>query len=136
MCTDFPKLEDAITRLALNDRSVTVARESSMALGQGCRLGFLGTLHLDVFRQRLEDEYGQSILVTAPTVPFRLTTKDGKQTRLNNPTDFPEDTSKGSAYREIAEPVVKGTLTCPEDHGEHRAALSEWTRRSLPSSAG
>ncbi|CEH17181.1 gtp-binding protein lepa [Ceraceosorus bombacis] len=114
--TDFPKLEDAITRLALNDRSVTVARESSMALGQGCRLGFLGTLHLDVFRQRLEDEYGQTILVTAPTVPFRLTTKDGKQTHLNNPTEFPEDTSKGGSYTEIAEPVVKGTLICPEEH--------------------
>ncbi len=69
--TDFLKLEEAIQRLALNDRSVTVQRESSMALGQGCRLGFLGLLHLDVFRQRLEDEYGHAILVTAPSYPTK-----------------------------------------------------------------
>lgn len=55
-------------QLALTDRSVTVQRESSTALGQGCRLGFLGTLHMDVFRQRLEDEHDANIIITAPTV--------------------------------------------------------------------
>ncbi|KAG6855958.1 Translation factor guf1 mitochondrial [Tephrocybe sp. NHM501043] len=68
---DFPKLEESIKRLTLTDRSVTVQRESSSALGQGCRLGFLGTLHMDVFRQRLEDEYDANIIITAPTVPYK-----------------------------------------------------------------
>lgn len=68
---DFQKLEESINRLTLTDRSVTVQRESSTALGQGCRLGFLGTLHMDVFRQRLEDEYDANIIITAPTVPYK-----------------------------------------------------------------
>lgn len=85
---DFPKLEESIKRvsqlsvchraqlnwsvqLTLTDRSVEIMRESSTALGQGCRLGFLGTLHMDVFRQRLEDEYNASVIITAPTVPYR-----------------------------------------------------------------
>ena len=58
-------------QLTLTDRSVTVQRESSSALGQGCRLGFLGTLHMDVFRQRLEDEYDANVIITAPTVPYK-----------------------------------------------------------------
>jgi translation elongation factor EF-4 len=118
---DFPKLEDAITRLALNDRSVTVARESSAALGQGCRLGFLGTLHLDVFRQRLEDEYGQSILVTAPTVPFRVTAQDGTERTIASPAEFPAELRAGHA--ELAEPVVRGTLMCPEEYGVYTWCL-------------
>ena len=61
----------AIWQLILTDRSVELARESSTALGQGCRLGFLGTLHMDVFRQRLEDEYDASVIITAPTVPYK-----------------------------------------------------------------
>ncbi len=85
---DFPKLEESIARvgacsraladvsadylqLTLTDRSVTVQRESSTALGQGSRLGFLGTLHMDVFRQRLEDEYDANVIITAPTVPYQ-----------------------------------------------------------------
>ena len=68
---DFPKLEESVRRLTLTDRSIAVQRESSSALGQGCRLGFLGTLHMDVFRQRLEDEYDASVIITAPTVPYQ-----------------------------------------------------------------
>jgi translation elongation factor EF-4 len=60
-----------VRQLTLTDRSVTVQRESSAALGQGCRLGFLGSLHMDVFRQRLEDEHDANIVVTAPTVPYK-----------------------------------------------------------------
>lgn len=67
----FPKLEDAIKRLTLTDRSVTSNRESSSFLGQGFRLGFNGSLHMDVFRQRLEDEYGEEVIVTRPLVPVR-----------------------------------------------------------------
>lgn len=67
----FPKLEDAIKRLTLTDRSVTSNRESSSFLGQGFRLGFNGSLHMDVFRQRLEDEFGEEVIVTRPLVPVR-----------------------------------------------------------------
>jgi len=85
--SDFPKLEESINRvsytkividgadstikLTLTDRSVTIQRESSSALGQGCRLGFLGSLHMSVFCQRLEDEYDANVIVTAPTVPYK-----------------------------------------------------------------
>ena len=62
-----------ISKLTLTDRSVTVQRETSSALGQGCRLGFLGTLHMDVFRQRLEDEHDANVIITAPTVPYKST---------------------------------------------------------------
>ncbi|KAA1126042.1 Translation factor guf1 mitochondrial [Puccinia graminis f. sp. tritici] len=67
----FDRLADAIQRLVLNDRSVTVNKESSVALGQGFRLGFLGTLHMDVFRQRLNDEYASEVIITRPFVPLQ-----------------------------------------------------------------
>lgn len=69
--SEFDGLSDAIERLTLNDSSVRVERESSNALGLGFRCGFLGMLHMDVFRQRLEQEYGAEVIVTPPTVPYR-----------------------------------------------------------------
>jgi translation factor GUF1, mitochondrial len=63
--------DDSCSALTILDRSVTVQRESSTALGQGHRLGFLGSLHMDVFRQRLEDEYDANVIITAPTVPYK-----------------------------------------------------------------
>ncbi|EPQ31887.1 uncharacterized protein PFL1_00086 [Pseudozyma flocculosa PF-1] len=126
--TDFLKLEEAINRLALNDRSVTVQRESSMALGQGCRLGFLGLLHLDVFRQRLEDEYGHAILVTSPSVPYRVQWKDPSRGEeiISNPIDFPEDADRKSKVVELSEPMVLGTVRCPEVYtGEIMSLCSE-----------
>lgn len=74
LCTDTVS-SHVILQLTLTDRSVTIQRESSSALGQGCRLGFLGTLHMDVFRQRLEDEYDANIIITAPTVPYNGTSQ-------------------------------------------------------------
>lgn len=138
--TDFLKLEDAIKRLALNDRSVTVQRESSMALGQGCRLGFLGLLHLDVFRQRLEDEYGHAILVTAPSVPYRITWRDGREQTVSNPVDFPDETIKKTTAIALEEPMVQGVIRFPEEYtgeimqlcNEHRG---EQLDISFPSSA-
>ncbi|KAJ7444868.1 P-loop containing nucleoside triphosphate hydrolase protein [Mycena latifolia] len=101
--SDFPKLEESIKRLALTDRSVTVQRESSTALGQGCRLGFLGTLHMDVFRQRLEDEHDANIIVTAPTY-------------ISNPTEFPDSIDVSSKVQEVQEPVVKASIIVPEEY--------------------
>lgn len=135
----------AVWQLILTDRSVELSRESSTALGQGCRLGFLGTLHMDVFRQRLEDEYDASVIITAPTVPYKGTStvvqlcpvcliyasflvvykeRSGESTVIvSNPTDFP-DTADGSQSRvkEILEPVVKATIIVPE--GRLRNILS------------
>ncbi|KAG9318579.1 P-loop containing nucleoside triphosphate hydrolase protein [Chiua virens] len=130
---DFIKLEESIkrvrnclvlssiasqevsTQLVLTDRSVSVQRESSSALGQGCRLGFLGTLHMDVFRQRLEDEYDASIIVTAPTVPYKIIYRD-KTVVVSNPTEFPEASDFSSSVKEVQEPVVKATVIVPEDY--------------------
>ncbi|KAJ2842461.1 Translation factor guf1 mitochondrial, partial [Coemansia erecta] len=86
---EFDKLNESIQKLTLNDSSVGVHKETSAALGQGWRLGFLGTLHMDVFRQRLEEEYDANILVTAPTVPYRVQYTDGTIKYIQTPADFP-----------------------------------------------
>ena len=114
--SEFLKLEDAIQRLCINARSVTMQKESMTALGQGFRLGFLGTLHLDVFRQRLEDEYHHEILVTTPTVPFRITYRDGKQELCSNPTYFPDESRRKTHIASLEEPTVIGSLVCPEEY--------------------
>ena len=72
------KLKSAIEKVSLNDYSVTVEPETSIALGFGYRLGFLGLLHLEVFSQRLEDEYSAEVLVTTPSVPFKVRISDSK----------------------------------------------------------
>ena len=120
-------------KLTLTDRSVTVQRETSSALGQGCRLGFLGTLHMDVFRQRLEDEYDANVIITAPTVPYKsklmhslvakyrvpsinsfpVIYKD-KEAIVSNPTDFPDVSEIGVRVKSIQEPVVKASIIVPE----------------------
>ena len=114
--SEFLKLEDAIQRLAINDRAITMQKESMTALGQGYRLGFLGTLHLDVFRQRLEDEYGHEILVTTPTVPYRVTYRDGTQRLVSNPVDFPDESIRKTHIAAVEEPYVVGSLVCPEEY--------------------
>ncbi|KAA1469343.1 GTP-binding protein lepa [Dentipellis sp. KUC8613] len=112
---DFLKLEESIKRLSLTDRSITIQRESSTALGQGCRLGFLGTLHMDVFRQRLEDEYDANVIITAPTVPYKVIYKD-RIAMVSNPTDFPDVGDVREKVKEVQEPVVKATIIVPEDY--------------------
>lgn len=121
--SDFPKLEAAVQKLALNDRSVSFSRESSNALGQGVKLGLLGALHLEIFRARLADEYGMEILVTNPTVAYRVVRHGEKAEEgqmISNPLDFPEEalrnrrSTKGVSH--IEEPMVIGTLTCPEEY--------------------
>ncbi|KAF8510987.1 P-loop containing nucleoside triphosphate hydrolase protein [Hysterangium stoloniferum] len=113
--SDFPKLEESIQRLTLTDRSVTVQRDSSTALGQGLRLGFFGTLHMDVFRQRLEDEYNANIIITAPTVPYKIIYKDRTQI-VSNPTDFPDVEDTRMHVVEVQEPMVKASIIVPEEY--------------------
>ncbi|KAI9458268.1 GTP-binding protein lepa [Russula earlei] len=113
--SDFPNLEESIKRLTLTDRSVAVQRESSVALGQGYRLGFLGSLHMDVFRQRLEDEYDANIVVTAPTVPYKVVYKD-RTVMVSNPTDFPDVVDTSAHVCEVQEPIVKASIIVPEEY--------------------
>ncbi|KAG8972504.1 Translation factor guf1 mitochondrial [Tulasnella sp. 425] len=111
---DFPKLEESIARLTLTDRSVSVQRESSAALGQGCRLGFLGTLHMDVFRQRLEDEYDANVIITSPSVPYEILYRGGKLKHVSNPVDFPDPHEH--TVIEVREPMVKATIIVPDEY--------------------
>ncbi|KAG9102592.1 Translation factor guf1 mitochondrial [Ceratobasidium sp. 370] len=117
---EFPKLEESVKRLLLTDRSVTAHRESSASLGQGIRLGALGSLHMDVLRQRLEDEYAAQVIITAPTVPYRLIMRNGTEKEVSNPVEFPEPGEVGSGsggnVKEILEPVVNATIVVPEEY--------------------
>lgn len=114
--SDFPHLEDSINQLLLNDRSVSVQKESSEALGAGFRLGFLGTLHCSVFEDRLRQEHGASIIITPPTVPCRIVWKDGKEDIITNPAHFPEEEKIRTKVSEVQEPYVLATLTFPEEY--------------------
>ncbi|KAJ1663672.1 Translation factor guf1 mitochondrial [Coemansia sp. RSA 1646] len=111
---EFDKLNESIQKLTLNDASVGVHKETSAALGQGWRLGFLGTLHMDVFRQRLEEEYDASILVTAPTVPYRVQYRDGVIRYIQTPADFPTAIELQDKVEAVMEPFVSATLIFPE----------------------
>jgi elongation factor 4 len=113
---DFLQLEESIHQLLLNDRSVTLQKESSGALGAGFRLGFLGTLHCSVFEDRLRQEHGASIIITPPTVPFKVIYKDGKELVITNPAEFPDDDVDRRNVAELREPYVLATLTLPDEY--------------------
>ncbi|ETN45415.1 translation factor GUF1, mitochondrial [Cyphellophora europaea CBS 101466] len=113
---EFEHFEDSITQLLLNDRSVTIQKESSQALGAGFRLGFLGTLHCSVFEDRLRQEHGASIIITPPTVPFQLKYRDGKTRIITNPAEFPDDDVARKDVVELLEPYVLATLTFPDEY--------------------
>lgn len=113
---DFDRLEDSINQLILNDRSITVQKESSEALGAGFRLGFLGTLHCSVFEDRLRHEYGTKILITPPTVPVRVVYKDGREETITNPVHFPDEETLHLRVQEVLEPCVLTTLTFPDEY--------------------
>ncbi|KAL8726411.1 MAG: hypothetical protein Q9181_006057 [Wetmoreana brouardii] len=113
---DYSHLEDSINQVTLNDRSVTLQKESSEALGAGWRLGFLGTLHCSVFEDRLRQEHGASIIITPPTVPFKVVWNNGKEETISNPADFPDQVIGPSTYSELQEPYVSATITLPEEY--------------------
>ncbi|KAF7510797.1 Translation factor guf1 mitochondrial [Endocarpon pusillum] len=113
---DFTRLEESINQLLLNDRSVTLQKESSGALGAGFRLGFLGTLHCSVFEDRLRQEHGTSIIITPPTVPFQIVYKDGKELVITSPAEFPDDDVERRNVAELREPYVLATLTFPDEY--------------------
>ncbi len=109
---DFEDMRDAIEKLALNDASFTYEMETSAALGFGFRCGFLGLLHLEVIRDRLEREYGIELITTAPSVIYHLYTKDGERRDLHNPADMPDM----STVDHIEEPRIKATVMVPDEY--------------------
>jgi len=114
--SDFGHLEDSINQIVLNDRSVTLHKESSEALGAGWRLGFLGTLHCSVFEDRLRQEHGASIIITPPTVPFRVIWSDGREEVIASPSKFPDTDNQSQRIAELQEPYVSATITLPEEY--------------------
>jgi elongation factor 4 len=110
--TEFDALRDAIEKLTLNDASVQVEKKSSVALGLGFRCGFLGLLHMDVFRQRLEQEYNMDVIATAPSVLYKVDLTSGEQVDIENPSDFPEP----AKIAQILEPIIDATILVPESY--------------------
>ena len=120
----YQSLRDAIEKLALNDSSFTFEPETSQALGFGFRCGFLGLLHLDIVRERLEREYGLGLITTAPTVVYQVRARGGKTFFIDNPVKLPPE----SEIEEIEEPVIQATIHVPEDHLGAILALCEEKR--------
>lgn len=114
--SDYGHLEDSINQVVLNDRSVTVQKEYSEALGAGWRLGFLGTLHCSVFEDRLRQEHGASIIITPPTVPFQVIWANGRDEIIRNPAKFPDEEVTKSQVQELREPYMLVTITLPEEY--------------------
>ncbi|MBT8415665.1 MAG: translation elongation factor 4 [Boseongicola sp.] len=109
---DFEDLRDAIEKLALNDASFTYEMETSAALGFGFRCGFLGLLHLEVIRDRIEREYDIDLITTAPSVIYNVFLRDGSMVELHNPADMPDM----SLVDRIEEPRIKATILVPDEY--------------------
>jgi GTP-binding protein LepA len=107
---DFDALLDAMERYTLNDSSLTFQRDSSTALGQGFRCGFLGLLHLEIFQERLEREFAQSIIMTAPSVEYHFVLKDGRSIVVDNPVYYPDPALIDHAL----EPYIRATILLPD----------------------
>ncbi|MEN0653983.1 MULTISPECIES: translation elongation factor 4 [Hyphobacterium] len=109
---EFEDLRDAVERLALNDASFSFEMETSAALGFGFRCGFLGLLHLEVIRERLEREYNVDLITTAPSVIYKITMTDGTVIDLHNPADMPDPVKINT----IAEPWITATIFVPDEY--------------------
>jgi GTP-binding protein LepA len=109
---DFEKLRESIGKLRLNDASFTFEMETSAALGQGFRCGFLGLLHLEIVQERLTREYDLDLITTAPSVVYRIEMNDGSELFLHNPADMPDVVK----IREIEEPWIEATIYCPDEY--------------------
>jgi GTP-binding protein LepA len=109
--SDYPLLRDALDKLQLNDAALVYEPESSVALGFGYRCGFLGLLHLEIVRERLDREFNLSLISTAPSVGYRILMEDGQEIDITNPSEFPS-----GKVSEIYEPVVKATILTPSEY--------------------
>jgi GTP-binding protein LepA len=110
--SEYEALRDALEKLHLNDSSLRFEPESSQALGFGFRCGFLGLLHMDIVQERLEREYGMSLITTAPTVVYQVALRDGSVIEIENPSRLPEV----SLIEEIREPIITASILVPSDY--------------------
>jgi GTP-binding protein LepA len=107
---DYPELRDALERLKLNDASLSYEPETSHALGFGFRCGFLGLLHMEIVRERLEREFDLDLLITAPNVAYRATKRTGEVVEVHNPAEMPRE------LEAVEEPYVKASVIVPKDY--------------------
>ena len=122
---DYPELRDALDKLRLNDAALVYEPETSTALGFGFRCGFLGLLHMEIVRERLEREFDLSLISTAPNVVYRVVMESGAELQVTNPSDFPSGTPgsavpsghpSGGKIAKVFEPVVRATVLAPSDY--------------------
>jgi GTP-binding protein LepA len=107
---EYPALRDALERLKLNDASLVYEPETSQALGFGFRCGFLGLLHMEIVRERLEREFDLDLLVTAPSVAYRVLERNGERLEVHNPAEMPRE------LEEVEEPYVRASIIVPKDY--------------------
>ena len=108
--SDYPALRDALDKLKLNDAALVYEPETSVALGFGFRVGYLGLLHLEIVRERLEREFDLDLISTQPNVVYQVTMDDGTEVEVTNPSEFPH-----GKVAEVREPVVKATILAPSE---------------------
>jgi GTP-binding protein LepA len=125
---EYPELRDALDKLRLNDAALVYEPETSTALGFGFRCGFLGLLHMEIVRERLEREFDLSLISTAPNVVYRIVMESGREIQVTNPSDFPGGidgfaaaggTPKGNTggkIKDVYEPIVRATVISPSDY--------------------
>ena len=106
----YPELRDALEKMKLNDAALFYEPETSQALGFGFRCGFLGLLHMEIVRERLEREFDLDLLVTAPNVAYRVLTKGGEEVEVHNPAEMPEEVES------VEEPFVKASIIVPKEY--------------------
>ncbi|HEU4545915.1 MAG TPA: translation elongation factor 4, partial [Microlunatus sp.] len=109
---DYPELREALDKLQLNDAALVYEPETSGALGFGFRIGFLGLLHMEIVRERLEREFNLDLISTAPSVVYRVVMENGAELTVTNPSEYPTD----GKIAEVHEPVVKATILTPTDY--------------------
>jgi GTP-binding protein LepA len=124
--SDYPNLRDALDKLKLNDAALNYEPETSAALGFGFRCGFLGLLHLEIIRERLEREFNLDLISTAPNVVYRVELDDGKEIVVTNPSEFP-----AAKVTSVYEPVVRATVLTPNDYVGAVMELCQGRRGSL-----
>ncbi|HEX7165117.1 MAG TPA: translation elongation factor 4 [Trebonia sp.] len=126
---EYPDLRDALDKLRLNDAALVYEPETSTALGFGFRCGFLGLLHMEIVRERLEREFDLNLISTAPNVVYRVVMESGREIKVTNPSDFPGGIdgftapqssgpkgNTGGKIKEVYEPVVRATIISPSDY--------------------
>ena len=124
---EYPSLRDALEKLRLNDSSFTYEPETSGALGFGFRCGFLGLLHMEIVRERLEREFGLSLISTAPSVEYRITLSNGEVIHVDNPSDVPQQNLLDS----IEEPYLRASIITPSSYTGSLMDLCQTRRGSL-----